>query len=134
MNAFLKFNKGLMRIPLPWRMWLMVLVAVNLLAPLFYLGRTEARVVLAVFLAGAMLMTILTALSGFSRLLGLGHILWIPLLIWLWARLGQVPAEDFYGVWLRALMAINLASLAIDAVDVVRYIRGERGETIKGLG
>ena len=78
-------------------------------------------------------MTVLTALSGFSRLLGLGHIFWIPLLYFLWTRLDQIPADEFFGIWIRVLMTLNAVSLIIDAVDVGRYIAGERAETVKGL-
>ena len=133
MRAFIKFNKGLLKLPIPWRLWLMLLVFGNMVLPLFYLGRVEARVVLVVMLLGMTLMTILTALTGFSRLLGLGHILWIPLIYFLWTRLDGLPADDLYGLWIRALMAINTVSLIIDGVDVTRYIAGDRGETIPGL-
>ena len=74
MRAFIKFNKGLMRMPLPWQLWLMLLVVVNLIVPLFFLNRLEAQVIVAALLASMVLMTVLTAVSGFTRLLGLGHI------------------------------------------------------------
>ena len=77
--------------------------------------------------------TLKAALSGFTRLLGLGHILWIPLLYFLWMRLGQNPADDFFGVWLRVLMILNAASLIIDVIDVGRYIAGDRSETVEAL-
>ncbi len=38
MNAFIEFNKGIMRMPFPWRLWLMLLVTMNLAMPLFFLG------------------------------------------------------------------------------------------------
>ena len=74
MNAFIKFNKGVMRAPIYVRLWLMLLVFSNLIVPLFYLHRVEAQVVLGAFLASVILMTGLTGLSGFTRLIGLGHI------------------------------------------------------------
>jgi hypothetical protein len=119
--------------PVHWQLWLMVLVAVNLVVPLVFFDRLEARVVVVTLLAGATFMTILTALTGFTRLLGLGHILWFPLLYFLWTRLDQIPADTAFGVWVRALMLINATSLVIDVVDVGRYIAGEREETVKGL-
>ncbi len=133
MRAFIKFNKGMMKMPVQWRLWLMLLMAVNLVVPLFFLGRIEAQVVLVVFLASAMLMTVLTALFGFTRLLGLGHLLWFPLLYFLWTRLGQIPADHFFGIWIRALMMLNATSLVLDVVDAIRYIAGNREETIQGL-
>ena len=133
MRAFVKFTKGMMKMPVHWRLWLMLLVAANLFVPLFFLDHLEARVVLSALGASLVLMTVLTGLGGFTRLLGLGHIPWIPLLYFLWTRLDQIPADDFFGVWIRTLMILNAASLVIDAVDVVRYIAGERGETVEGL-
>ncbi len=130
MNAFIKFNKGVMKLPLPWRLWNLLLASVNMVVPLFFLDHVEARYVLAAMLAGVMLMTLLTGLSGFSRLLGLGHLPWIPLLYVLWARLGYIPAVDPFGIWLRVLIILNLISLVIDAIDVVRYIGGDRAETV----
>ena len=133
MRAFIKFNKGLLKLPFPSRLWVMLLAFFNMVIPLFYLGRLEAQVVLVVMLVSMALMTILTALAGFSRLLGLGHILWVPLIYFLWTRLDTLPAEGFYGLWIRALMALNAVSLIIDGVEVMRYVAGDRRETIPGL-
>ena len=131
MGAFIKFNKGMMKMPIHWRLWLALLVIVNLVIPLFFLNRLEAQVVAGTLIASVILMTGLTALSGFTRLLGLGHILWIPLLYFLWMRLEQNPVDDLFGLWLRVLMIINAASLIIDVIDVGRYIAGDRSETVE---
>ena len=133
MRGFIKFNKGVMGMPLPWKLWLVLLVSANMVVPLIYLARLEAQVVLGVFVASILLFSVLTSLVGFTRLLGLGHILWFPLIYFLWTRLAEVPADDFYGVWMRALMVLNAASLVIDVIDVVRYVRGDREETVTGL-
>jgi hypothetical protein len=133
MRVFIKFNKGIMSMPIYWQLWLMLLVTFNLIIPLFFLNRLEAQVVVGALVASMILMTVLTAISGFTRLLGLGHIFWIPLLYFLWMRLEQNPADDFFGLWLRVLMTLNAASLIIDVIDVGRYIAGDRSETVKAL-
>ena len=133
MNAFIKFNKGVMRAPIYVRLWLMLLIFSNLVVPLFYLHRVEAQVVLGALLASVILMTGLTGLSGFTRLLGLGHIFWLPLLYFLWTRLDQIPSDEVFGGWIRVLIGLNAISLVIDGVDVLRYIAGDRAETVKGL-
>ena len=133
MRAFLKFIKGMMSMPVHVQLWVMLLGALNMIAPFFFLEHLEAKIVLGVFMASAMLMMILTAASGFTRLLGLGHVLWIPLLIYLWTRLGQHPATDAFGYWLRGLMVVNAISLVIDIRDVVLYLKGDRAETVEGL-
>jgi hypothetical protein len=134
LGAVIRFHKGLLGMPLPWRLWVGLLVLANGVGPFFFWSHVEARIVLAVFVAGALLMLLLTALSGFTRLLGLGHILWFPLLFFLGTRLGGIPADTAFGLWIRALMAINAASLVLDVADVVRYLAGDREETVKGLG
>ena len=129
MRAFIQFNKGMMNMPIQWQLWLALLVTVNLVVPIFFIGRMEAQIVVGTLFISMMLMTYLTSRTGFTRLLGLGHILWVPLLYFLWVRLGQIPADDFFGIWLRVLMALNAASLMIDVIDVIRYAAGDRGET-----
>ena len=126
MRAFIKFHKGVMGMPIYVRLWLMVLIAANMVAPLFFLDRFEARLVIGAFLASMLLMIILTARTGFTRLLGLGHILWVPLLYILWTRIGQIPADDAFGIWVRVLMMLNAASLVFDTIEVIRYIAGDR--------
>ena len=133
MRAFIKFNKAVMKLPVWVQLWLMLLILANMVIPVFFLDRLEAQVILVVFFASATLMIILTGATGFSRLLGLGHILWIPLLYFLWARFDQIPANDFYGMWLRIVMALNVASLVIDTIDVARYISGERDEMVQDI-
>ena len=133
MRAFLKFNRGILRMPLQWRLWMMLLMTANVVVPLFFLGRLEAQVVLAAILSSLVLFTLLTARAGFTRLLGLGHLPWVPLIWFLATRLGEVSPDDFYGVWIRAVIALNATSLAIDTVDVIRYVAGDRKETVPGL-
>ena len=131
MHAFLRFNSGMMNMmkrSTPVRLWLLVLVTANMVIPLFFLGRLEAQLVLTAFLASIVFMTALTAISGFTRLLGLGHMFWIPLLWFLWTRLDGTPSDTFFGLWLRVLITLNGLSLVIDTADVIRYITGERVE------
>ncbi len=135
MRAFFRFNQGLLLMPLHWRAWLLALVSANLFAPLFFLARVEAQVVVAALVVSMVLMTILTGRFGFSRILGLGHIIaWVPLLAFLWSRLPDTPSSDSFGLWLRIVIALDAASLVIDAVDVVRFLAGDRAETVAGLG
>ena len=132
-RAFIKFNKGMMKMPVHWRLWVMGLVAFNMVAPLFFIDRVEAQIVLGVFLASGLLMTALTARTGFTRVLGLGHFLWIPLLYFLATRVSLVPAGDAFGFWIRGLIVVNAVSLVMDVADVIRYVAGDRADTIEGL-
>lgn len=132
-DGLLRFHRGLFRMPLQWQLWVLLLVVINAGMPLFFLGRPEARLALITLMVAAMIMSIVTRYAGFTRLLGLGHFVWFPLLAYLWTRLGEIPADGFYGMWIRAVMALNALSLVIDVTDVARYLLGERGEVVEGL-
>ncbi len=133
MQGFIKFNKGVLRMSWPVKIWLLLLVAANAVAPLFFLQRVEAQAVFAAMMIGGTLMSLLTARFGFTRILGLGHILWIPLIGWLAFRLGQIPADDAFGMWVRGVMLLNIVSLMIDTADVLRFAAGDRKELVAGL-
>ena len=128
MNAVIRFHKGLLRLPLWVQLFMLALVAVNMVTPLFMIRRIEAQIVLGTFLASFTLMMILTRLVGFTRLLGLAHIFWIPLLLYVGSRLEVYAADEAIGVWLRLLIGLNAVALVLDAIDVIRYIRGDRDE------
>ncbi len=133
MKAFLKFNKGIMKMPAHWRVWMMLLIGANVIAPMFFLNRLEAQMTLAAMLASMVLMTVLTARFGFTRILGLGHVLWVPLLAFVFLSLNSFPADDAFGIWIRALLVLNGTSLLIDVTNVVRYMAGDRRETVPGI-
>ena len=132
-KGIVQFNRAVFKMPIPWRIWMMLLMAVNMIVPFFFLDRIEARVVLVTMIVSAALMMAMTEKFGFTRILGLGHIPWIPLVVYLWTRLGEHPADQPFGLWIRLVMVLNSLSLVIDIVDVARYIRGDRERTVQGL-
>ena len=79
---------------------------------------------------------VLTAYSGFSRLLGFGHLPWIPMLVYLILRLPQSQQQfpdTWFLFWLHAVIVLDIGSLILDTANVVRYFAGERDEMVKGL-
>ncbi len=119
--------------PILWQLWLALLVAGNMVVPLLFIDRLESQVVLGAMVGAFILMVVLTGFTGFTRLLGLGYLVfWTPAVIYLFGRLGETPANDFFGIWLRLLLAINILSLIIDAADVIRYIGGDRLDSLSG--
>ena len=119
--------------PPHWQLWLAMLIGANGLAPLFFLEHIEARMTVAAMLISMALMTALTARFGFSRILGIGHAAWLPLIVFLAARAMEVPATTGFGLWLRTVIVLDAISLVIDSTDVVRFLRGDRNETVAGL-
>lgn len=133
MRGFITFMRGALRSPVAIQLWLLLMAVANGLVPLFHLDRVEARVVLGTFLVAATLMFALTGRFGFTRILGLAHAPWFVLLPYLVTRLGDVPADDFFGLWLRGVIVVNGISLLFDVADVIRYARGERTPMVEGL-
>ena len=130
MKSLGRFLRGVLRSPMGVKLWLLVLMIVNMIVPLVYFDHLEAHIVLITFFAGFILLVLLTGRFGFTRILGLGHIFWIPLVIYLICRIGSYPATEVYGLWMRSVIILNSISLVIDITDVVRYIRGDRTETV----
>lgn len=126
MKAAIGFTKGLMSMPMPWPLWIGLLVAANVVGPIYFFEALEAKVALAAFLASGAAMMAIFAAKGFVRLLGIGHVFWIPMVPWLWTRLDRVEPGEAIGYWMIAVMAVNGISLIVDAVDVVRYAAGDR--------
>ncbi len=121
------FFRGLTTLAKPWWAWIGLLIVANLAGPLVFLGSREAQAVLAAFLLAAGIQMTLFYFKGFVRLLGIGHIIaWVPLLAWLWTRLGALDSGTPFGQWILAVLVLNGISLVIDLVDVVRYAAGER--------
>jgi hypothetical protein len=96
------------------------------LSSIFFLPRVEAWVVLGTGLLAATIMTVLHAKLGYVRLLGIGHFVWIPMLIWLVFRPGHILEGTLFYGWLLTLIAMDTVSLLVDIVDLVRYLRGDR--------
>jgi len=106
-----------------WIGWMMV---VNLAAVLF-LGRVQARWVLAAFAGAAVLMEILFAVNGFNRLLGLGHVVfWTPLVVYLARQRPRLEPGSAFRAWITVVLATNSLSLLVDYVDVIRWALGDR--------
>ncbi|MCZ6868397.1 MAG: hypothetical protein O7G84_02700 [Gammaproteobacteria bacterium] len=128
----MRFVRGMLRSRPHVLAWLMLLMLANGIAPLVFLARLEAQVVFATFLLSIGLMTWLTARYGFSRILGLGHVLWVPMVIFLLVRANALEM-DAYGIWVGTVVVLNVISLMIDVRDVTQYVRGDKDEVVKGL-
>ncbi len=126
MKAMIDFLRTMVTLRKPWVIWVMLLMVVNMIIPLFYLGTLEGKVVLGAFVFGALFQVGIFSAKGFVRLLGIGHIAWVPMVVWLWTRLDVAPAGSLVRYWLIATIVLVTLSLIIDAADVIRYLRGER--------
>jgi hypothetical protein len=83
-----------------------------------------AKVIFVIFMLSAMLMMGLYSRFGFEKILGMGHILWIPLLVYV---LMEIPnTRDTFKSYL-IILSISIAiSLAFDIVDVWKYFTSRK--------
>ena len=124
------FMKSTMKIPIMWQMWLALLITANLIVPLFYSSTLEAQITIGALLLSFVTMSYIHSKRGYVRLLGIGHIFWFPLVLWLGLRAFEEGLSDAFAVWLVSLVVLNSLSLILDVMDVVRYLRGERAPVI----
>jgi len=125
MKALVDLLKNIFKMPVVWWPWMAGLPLINL-ASIFFLPRTEAWVVLGTGLLAATIMTVLHAKLGYVRLVGTGHFVWIPMLIWLTARLDHISEGTLFYGWLLTVIVMDTISILLDIVDFVRYLRGDR--------
>ena len=116
-NPF-RFFVELMQQPARVHLWVWYLMAINMASVGFW-HHPLARLIFFTFMVSAMLMMSLYSRFGFEKILGLGHILWLPLLAYIVAR---IPAIEGGFEHYLVVLAISIAiSLAFDCVDVWRY-------------
>lgn len=108
------------------RIWGAWLIAVNG-ACLLFITHIEAQIALAAVSTALLAQALIYQRKRFIRLLGVTHIIWVPMLAWMALRLDRLPnGEPAFHAWLVTLIATNAISLAIDTWDALRFTRGEK--------
>jgi uncharacterized membrane protein len=111
--------------PVP-RIWGAWLISVNS-AGLLFITHLEAQVTLGAVGVAVLAQALIYQRQRFIRLLGVAHVLWVPMLAWIALRLDTPLAGGrAFHMWLITLIATNAISLVIDAWDATRFVRGER--------
>lgn len=105
------------------RGWVFFLMVINM-ASLAFWSEPLAKLVLVAFMLSAMLMMGLYAVFGFERILGLGHVFWIPLLGYILLQLQQ--AEGLFAGYLIVLSLAIGISLLFDIRDVWIYLSSKQ--------
>ncbi|MEP0521940.1 MAG: hypothetical protein ABJO09_18110 [Hyphomicrobiales bacterium] len=116
--VFLRFRP----VPRIWNVWL---VGVNLLC-LYFILHVEAQVVLAVTLVSVVVQAIIYGRIGFTRFLGIGHLMWLPMFAWMATRGDDITLHSDLHTWIIVLTITNAGSFAIDLIDLARFAKGER--------
>ena len=116
-NPF-RFFIELMQQPAWIPIWLLFLMIANVSSLMFW-SEPIAKVIFFTFMLSALLMMALYSKFGFEKILGMGHILWIPLLVYV---LIEIPAtEGAFKSYLVILLISLTISLVFDIIDVWRY-------------
>lgn len=122
-NPF-RFFVELMQQPIWVPVWVLILAIVNVASVGFW-SEPLAKAIFVTFMLSAMLMMGIYSRFGFEKILGLGHILWIPLLAWV---LMEIPtAQAAFKSYLITLSISMVVSLALDIVDVWKYFTSRKG-------
>lgn len=120
--------------PLWLKAWLLTLVSTHMIALLFIVGRSagrwiiryEAIAIFVSFFAAGALMNVLFEQFGYTRILGLAHLVfWTPAYAWVALRRKSIGTASVFGKYLVFYLVIAGICLAIDAVDVARFVIGD---------
>jgi hypothetical protein len=100
--------------------WVFYLMVINVASVSFW-HEPLAKLIFITFMISAMLIMGLYSRFGFEKIIGLGHILWIPLLAYVLMRIPTIEAS--FKIYL-VVLAISIAiSLVFDIVDVWKYFK-----------
>ena len=121
-NPF-RFLIELLQQPVWIPVWMLFLMIVNV-ASVGFFNELLAKVIFVTFILSVMLMMGLYSRFGFEKILGMGHILWIPLLVYV---LMEIPtARDTFKSYLIILSISIVISLVFDIVDVWKYFASRK--------
>ncbi|MGB0921038.1 MAG: hypothetical protein ACPG06_02195 [Alphaproteobacteria bacterium] len=125
----LNLGKHIAQEPIWLQAWVLWMVIVNLGIAIFIpfkWARKEAWVIAIAMVINIAFMNFLFSQTGYTRLLGLSHILiWTPMLVWLAPRLKRHGTGNLYGLGLHTVFITNALSLIVDYIDLVRYLVGD---------
>ncbi len=122
MNNPLHFFTELLKRPIYEVIWVFYMMFINLGA-VFFWEEQLAKIIIVIFMISSMLMMGFYSKFGFTRILGLGHILWLPLVFYIGFELQA--ANDLYLIYLIVLLITISISLVIDSLDVWKYFKGD---------
>jgi hypothetical protein len=98
--------------------WVFYLMVINMTCLVFWHEPT-AKIIFVTYFASFILMLSLYTRFGFEKILGFGHILWIPLLIYI---VIQIPTAAVLFKGYLAVLSLSLAiCLTLDVIDVWKY-------------
>ena len=120
-------NDHMLDQPLWLVIWIGCLIGVHVLAVPFAIKDWRPRIMIIVMILNGVFMSALFNAYGYTRILGLSHVIfWTPLLAYLWKSRKVHPERIWTGRFIRISMVVIFVSLLVDYVDVIRYVLGDR--------
>ena len=119
-------NEHMLSQPVWVVLWIAILVCIHIVAVPLAFKDWRPRVMVVVMLLNMVFMSALFSKFGYTRILGLSHVIfWTPLLAYLWKSRNAYPERVWIGRFVKASMLIIFISLLFDYVDVIRYVSGD---------
>ncbi len=129
------FNEHIATQPSWIQIWLLILSVTNLAAVIFAFFDRRAHWVLTAMLAVMIVMPEMFDRFGYTRILGLTHVIfWTPLVIYLWRARQPDDLKTWVGRYLYLVIIVNGISLIIDYIDVARFLLGDTGTVNPAAG
>ncbi|WP_428356159.1 hypothetical protein [Methyloprofundus sp.] len=127
-KAFRVFAEGFAALDWFWIAWVYLLILVNGILPIIFLPKFTAIIVLVSAIIGLFMGLVLTHALGFSKILGLMHFPWIPMVCFQLYYLNQqnYSLNSFHDYWLVSSLILSLLSLIIDFKDVYEFLLSSR--------
>lgn len=123
-EALREFLRGAWALGPGWRIWMVLLLAANAVAPWFFLPELTAIVTLVATASALPVALVLVHIQGkFTKLVGMIHAPWVPMLAVSLCRYPWSGQFDSYKIWLSSSILLSTISLAIDIADVRQFIR-----------
>ena len=119
-------NEHMMAQPLWVVIWLLIMGALHIAAVPLAIKDWRPRIMVIVMIVNLIFMSALFTQYGYTRILGLAHVIfWTPLLAYLWKSRNAHPERIWTVRFVRLAMVIIFISLLFDYADVIRYVLGD---------
>ena len=120
-------NEHILSQPLWVVVWIGIMIGVHVAAIPFAIKDWRPRIMVIVMAINMVFMSALFSRYGYTRILGLSHvILWTPLLAFLWKTRHHNPERVWTVRLVKLAMVIIFISLLVDYADLIRYVMGDR--------
>ncbi len=129
MEIFERFYQDVLTRSPEWKLiWLQVLGGTLSISILFGLFRHEARAIVFGVLMGLAMTLLVYSQFGFTRIIGVGQILfWTPTVFYMASLQGTATvSKTWFGRWLWLAIAAMAVTLVLSYSDLVQYMMGDR--------